>query len=81
MRWIELRKTITGTQQTIIVHYSHFPPYYISFLPAADVVEAEVLNTEALLCLVEAPQPLTLHRPSLALPALAAPEIPQRSFE
>lgn len=56
-----------------------YPLHYISFLPTADVVEAEVLDTEALLHLVETPQPLTLHRPSLALPALATPEIPQRS--
>lgn len=55
------------------------PLHYISFLPTADVVEAEVLDTEALLHLVETPQPLALHRPSLALPALATPEITQRS--
>lgn len=51
---------------------------YISSLPPADVVEAEVLDAEALLRLVEAPQPLTLLGPSLALPALTTPEIPQR---
>lgn len=56
-----------------------FPLNYISFLPTADVVEAEVLDAEALLSLVKTPQPLTRHRPSLALPALATPERPQRS--
>lgn len=37
-----------------------------------------MLNTEALLRLVETPQPVALQGPSLALPALATPEIPQR---
>lgn len=55
------------------------PIIYIVFLPAAYVVEAQVLDTEALLRLVKTPQPLALLRPSLALPALTAPEIPQRS--
>lgn len=53
------------------------PQHYIGFLPAADVVEAEVLNTEALLRLVETPQPLALQRPSLALPSLTTPETTQ----
>lgn len=53
----------------------HSPPlHYIGFLPAADVVLAEVLDIEALLHLVEAPQPLALRGASLALPALATPE-------
>jgi len=50
------------------------PLHYIRFLPAADVVLAEVLDIEALLHLVEAPQPLALRGASLALPALATPE-------
>lgn len=57
---------------------NRFPLHYIGFLPAADVVDAEALDTEALLRLVEAPQPLAPHGPSLALPALATPETTRR---
>lgn len=63
-------------------HYMHYicPPVlpltYISFLSPADVVQAEVLDTQALLCLVKTPQPLALYRPPLALPALATPKVP-----
>lgn len=53
---------------------------YISFLPAADVVDAELLDTEALLCLVETPQPMTPHRPSLAFRAPAATVTPQEEL-
>lgn len=81
-----------GSEQKLIVTQAHSRPLlcitpicspllpltYISFLPTADVVEAEVLDTEALLRLVKTPQPLALHRPPLALPALATPEVPQR---
>lgn len=49
--------------------------YYICFFSTADVIEVEALDAEALLRLVEAPQPLALRRPSLALPPLAAAEI------
>lgn len=55
------------------------PLTYISFLSPADVVEAEVLDTEALLCLVKTPQPLALHRPTLTLPALSTPRAPRSS--
>lgn len=46
---------------------------YTSYLPQADVVQVQVLDAEALLCLVETPQPLAVHRSSLALPSLATP--------
>lgn len=55
-----------------------FSPHYIGFLPAADVIEAEPLDAEALLRPVETPQPLALNGTPLALPPLATPETTPR---
>lgn len=54
------------------------PAPHLRLLPSADVVEAEVLNAEALLSPVETPQPLALQGASLALAALATPEYGER---
>lgn len=50
---------------------------YISFFPTTDVIQTEMVDTETLLCLLETPKPLTLHRSLLALRALATSEASQ----
>lgn len=75
-RWKEIAKAISKTQwivyKNVIFLISSLP--HLSFLSTADVVKAELLNTETLLALVEAPEPVTVHRSPPALPALTAPE-------
>lgn len=50
---------------------------YITFFPMTDVIETKMMDMKTLLCLVETPNPLTLHRSLLAFPMLSTSEAAQ----